>query len=90
MKTNVSGYIIDKILSQLTSNNLSQYYWVIYYLCKLICIKTCYKILNSEFSAIIESFKIEQPYLKDCKHKFQVLTDYFNLFCLMYMKNLRF
>ena len=79
IETDISGYAIGRILSQLTLDNLSQWHLVAYYSRKMIPAETWYKTHNGEFLAIIEAFKIWQHYLEDCKHKVLVFTDHNNL-----------
>ena len=74
------GYDIGKVLSQLTLNNLDQWYLVAYYPQKMILAKTWYKTHDSEFLAIFEAFKTWRYYLEDCKHKVLVFINY-NNFC---------
>ena len=49
-----------------------------------------YKIYNDELLAIIEAFKTWRHYLKSCKHKVLVLTDYNKLQRFMDTKSLSF
>ena len=48
---------MGKVLSQLISDNLDQWYPVAYYSRKIILAKTWYKTHNSELLAIVEAFK---------------------------------
>ena len=57
IETNVSGYSIGEIFSQLTSDDLGQWYHVAFFFCKMIPAETRYKIHDSEFLAIVEIFK---------------------------------
>ena len=88
--TDVSGYAIDRVFNQLTSNNLAWWYSVVFYSQKMIPAKTWYKTHNSEFLAIVKAFKTWQHYLKDCKHKVLMLTNHNNLCRLMDTKSLSF
>ena len=88
IETDTSGYAIGRVLSQLTSDNLGQWYLVAFYLQKMISAKTQYETHNGELFAFVEAFKIWQHYLKDCKHKVLLLTDHNNLRCFMDTKNL--
>ena len=54
----------------------------------MIPAKTRYKTRDGELLAIIEAFKKWQYYLKDCKHKMFMLTNYNNFHCFMEIKNL--
>ena len=90
IKTNVSGYAICKIFSQLTLDDLGWWYLVAYYFYKIILVKTWYKTHNGKLLAIIEAFKIWWHYLKDCKYKILVLTNHNNLCRFMDIKSLSF
>ena len=79
IETNASGYAIGEVLSQLILDNLRQCHPVAYYSKKMIPAKTCYKIYNSEFPAILKAFKTWRHYLKGCKHEILILTDHNNL-----------
>ena len=79
LETGVSGYAIARVLSQLTLDNLGQWHLIAFYSQKMIPTKTWYKTHDGELLAIVEAFKTWQHYLKDCKHKFLILTDYNNL-----------
>ena len=67
IETDMSGYIIGGVLSQLTSDDLSQLHPVTYYSQKMIWDKTRYKTHDGELLAIVETFKIWRHYLKNCK-----------------------
>ena len=54
----------------------------------MIPIETQYKIYNTELLAIIKAFKTWRQYLKGCKHKVLILTDYNNLRLFMDIENL--
>ena len=89
VEIDVSGHIIGKLLSQL-SNDLGQWHPVGYFLYKMIPTKTRYKTHNGEVLAIIEAFETWRHYLKDCKHKFLVLTNNNNFCRFMDTKSLSF
>ena len=57
IETDVSGYAIGGILSQLTSNDLGRRYPIAFYCKKMILTKTWYETHNKELLAIIEAFK---------------------------------
>ena len=78
IQINASGYAIDGILSQLTSDS-SQRNLVAYFSWKMILAETRYNTHNSELLAIIGAFKTWWHYLKGCKHEVFVLIDYNNL-----------
>ena len=88
IKTDVSGYTIRKILSQLISNQLTSdkiikssvdWHLVAYFSKKMISTETWYKTHNNELLAIVEVFKMWWHDLEDCKHEVFVLTDHNNL-----------
>lgn len=102
IETNISGYTMGRVQSQLIFNQLTlldsifsksdfdQEYLVAYFSKKIIFAKTCYKTHNEKFLAIIQVFKTWCHYLKGCKHKVFVLTNHNNLFCFMVTKSLSF
>ena len=90
IETNVLGYAIGGVLSQLTFDNLDQWHPVAYYSQKITLAKTCYKTHNGELLTIIKTFKIWPYYLENCKHEVLVLTDYNNLYRFIDIKNLSF
>ena len=55
IETDVSGYVISGVLSQLT--NSGWWHPVAYYLQKMIPAKTWYKTHNGELLAVVEEFK---------------------------------
>ena len=54
----------------------------------MISTKTYYKIYDNELLAIVEAFNKWKYYLKSCKHKIFVLTDYNNLYQFINTKSL--
>ncbi len=74
-----SGYTIGEILSQLTSNDLGQWYPVVFFSQKMIPAKTQYETHDGKLLAIVEVFKTWRYYLEGCKHKILMLIDYNNL-----------
>ena len=52
--------------------------------------KTWYKSHNNELLALVELFKIWKHYLKNCKYKVFVLTDYNNFWQFIDVKILSF
>ena len=79
IETDVSGYAIGGVLSQLTLDNLGQWPPVAFYSQKMIPAETQYKTHDSKLLAIIKAFKIWRHYLKGCKYKVLMLTNYNNL-----------
>ena len=104
IETNVSGYAIGRVLSQLNfdwvapndlNSNLAksdfgQWHPVAYFSKKMIPAKTQYKTPNAKLSAIVEVFKTWHHYLKGCKYKVFVLTNHKNLCWFMNTKSLSF
>lgn len=62
-----------------TKSNFGQWHWVVYFLSKIILVKTCYKTHNIELLTIIETFKTWWYYLKVYRYKILIFTDYNNL-----------
>ena len=87
IETDAFSYAIDGILSQLTSNS-GQWNPIAYFFRKMIPAETRYETYNGELLAIVEVFKTWRHYLKGCKHKVLVLTDYNNLWKFMDIKSL--
>ena len=89
IETDALSYAIGEMLSQLTSGtnpnrvvtkvDLGQWHPVAFFLRKMILAETRYETHNGKLLAIIKAFKIWHHYLKGCKHKVLVLTDYNNL-----------
>ena len=89
IETDISGYAIGGILSQLSSGtradgvvtkaDLGQWHPVAFFSRKIIPVETQYKIHDGKLLAIVEAFKTWRHYLEGCKHKVLVLTDYNNL-----------
>ena len=90
IETDASSYAIGGVLSQLTSDNSGRWHPVAFYSQKMIPAKTRYKTHNNKLLAIVEGFKIWRHYLKDCKHKVLMLTNYNNLCRFMDTKSLSF
>ena len=88
IEIDASGYAIGRILSQLTLDNLGQWHPAAYFSQKMILAKTCYKTHNGKLLVIVKAFKTWRHYLKGCKHKVFVLTDYNNLWQFINTKSL--
>ena len=101
IETNVSGYAISGILSQLISDQLTskfgsissksdfgQWYPIAYFSRKMIPAKTHYETHDTELLAIVEVFKNWRHYLESCKYEVFVLTDHNNLCRFIDMKSL--
>ena len=88
IETDVSGYAIGGVLSQLTSDNSSRWHLVAFFSHKIIPAETRYETHDCELLAIIEAFKTWRYYLKGSRHKVLVLTDHNNLRRFMDIKSL--
>ena len=88
IETDISGYAIDGVLSWLTSDNLGQWHLMAFFFCKIISAETRYKIHNSEFLAIVKTFKTWRYYIKDFCHEVLIVTDYNNLYQFIDTKSL--
>ena len=98
VETDVLGYAISGVLSQMTSEtstngvvtkaNLGQWQLVAFFSRKMIPAETWYKTHDSEFLAIVEAFKTWRHYLKDYKYKVIVFMVHNNLRCFMSTKSL--
>ena len=97
IKTNTLGYAIEKVLSQLISNQLTSdenikssvdWHPMIYFSRKMIPAETWYKTYDNEFLTILEMFKTCWHYFKSCKHEYLVLTHYNNLCQFIDIKSL--
>ena len=87
-KTDISGYALGEILSQLTSDDLGRWYLITFFLQKMIPAKTRYETHDDEFLAIVEAFKTWKHYLERSQYKVLVFIDYNNLRQFMKMKSL--
>ena len=76
IETDVSGYAIGGVLSQLTSDDLKQWHSVAFFSRKIILTETRYKTHNSELLAIIKAFRALRHYLEGSQHEVLMLTDY--------------
>ncbi len=88
IETDVSGYAIGGILSQLTLDDSGQWHPRAFFSRKMIPAETQYETHAGELLAIVEAFKTWRHYLKSCKHKVLVLTDHNNLQRFMDTKSL--
>ena len=79
VETDVSGYAIGGLLSQLT-NDFGQWHPMSYFLRKIILAEIQYKTHNGKLLTIVEAFKIWQNYLEGCKYNIFVLSNH-NNFC---------
>ena len=57
IETDVLSYAINRILSQLTSNNLGQWHPIAFFSRKMILAKTWYETYDGELLKVIETFK---------------------------------
>ena len=88
IETNASRYAIGGTLSQLTLDDLGEWHLIAFFSQKIISIKTRYKTYNVTILAIVKVFKTWQHYLKSCKHKVFIFTDYNNICRFMDIKSL--
>ena len=89
IKTDVLGYAINGVLSQLTSGtspdevvtkaDLGQWHPVLFFSRKMIPAETQYKTYDGKLLAIVEAFKMWRHYLEGCKHNVLIFTDHNNL-----------
>lgn len=86
--TDVFGYAISRIISQLTLDNSSYCYPVFNFFAKIILVKTLYKIHYNKLLTIIEAFKKWYYDLKSCKYKVVVFIDLNNPCHFKHIKNL--
>ena len=96
IKTDASGNAIGGVLSQLasgtrpdrviTKTDVGQWHPIAFFSRKMIPAETRYKTYDSEVLAIVKAFKTWRHYLKGCKHRVLVLTDYNNIRCFMDIK----
>ena len=67
-ETDISGYAIGGILSQLTLDDLGQWHPVVFFSLQIIPAETRYETHNGELLAILEAFKTSKHYLEDSQH----------------------
>ena len=79
IEMDASGYAISRVFSQLTLDDLGQWYPVAFFSQKMILTETRYETHNDELLAIVKVFKTWKYYLKGFQHKVLMLTDYNNL-----------
>ena len=64
IETDISGYTIGGVLSQLTSDDLCRWYPVAFFSQKMIPAETRYETHDGKFLAIVETFKTWRHYLE--------------------------
>ena len=79
IETDISGYAIGGVFSQLTLDNLGRWHPVAFFFCKIILAETRYETNDGKFLAIVEAFKTWRHYLKGSWHEVFVLTNHNNL-----------
>ena len=79
IKTDVSGYAISGVISQLTLDDLGRWHLVIFFFRKMIPAETRYETHDDKFLAIVETFKTWGHYLESFQHEVLMLTDHNNL-----------
>ena len=88
LETDLSGYAIGGVFSQLNSDNSGRWHPVAFFSRKIIPAETRYETHNCEFLAIVEAFKNWKHYLERSQYEVLVLTDYNNLHRFMETKGL--
>ena len=88
IETNELGFVIGRVLSQLTLDNSSQYYLVAFFSRKMILVETNCKTHDGKFLAIIEAFKTWRYYLESSQNELLVFTNHNNLQQFMDTKSL--
>ena len=88
IQTDVSGYAIGGVLSQLISDDLGQWHLVAFFFRKIISAETRYETYDSELLSIIEASKTWRHYLEGSQHEVFVLTDHNNLRRFMHTNSL--
>ena len=88
IETDVLTYAIGGVFSQLTLDDLGQWYLVAFFLRMMIPAETRYETHNGELLTIVEAFKTWKHYLEGSQHKVLVLTNYHNLHRFIDMKSL--
>ena len=79
IEIDVSGYIIDEVLSQLTLDDLGRWYLMAFFSQKMILAVIKYETHDDELLVIVEVFKTWRYYLKSFQYEVLVLTNY-NIF----------
>ena len=79
IETDVSGYAIGGVLSQLTLDNSGQWHLMAFFSQKMIPAETRYETHDDELLAIVQAFKTWRHYLEGSQHEVLVLTDHNNL-----------
>ena len=88
IEMNASGYVISRVLSQLTSDNSGRWHPVAFFSQKMIPAETRYKTHDGKLLAIVEAFKTWRHYLEGSRHEVFVLTNHNNLRQFMDTKSL--
>ena len=88
VEADISGYAIDGVLNQLTSDDLGRWYPVAFFLRKMISAETRYETHDGELLAIVEAFKTWKHYLKGSQPELLVLINHNNLRWFIEMKSL--
>ena len=76
IETDVSGYAISGVLSQLILDDSGRWHPVAFFSHKIIPAKTRYEMHDGELLAIVEDFKTWRHYLEGSRHEVLVLTDH--------------
>ena len=90
VETDVSGYAIGGVFSQLTLDDFGLWHPVAIFSQKMIPVETRYKIHNDKLLAIVEDFKTWKYYLEGSQHEILILTNHNNLCWFIDIMNLSF
>ena len=88
VETDASGYAIGEVLSQLTLDDLGQWYPVAFFSRKMILVETRYETHDGKVLAIVEAIKMWRHYLEGSQHKVLIITNHNNLRRFMETKSL--
>ena len=88
IETDASGYAISGDLSQLTSDDLSQWDLVVFFFQKMIPAESRCETHNGELLAIVEAFKTWKHYLESNWNEVLMFTNHKNLQQFMDTKSL--
>lgn len=95
IKSDISNYIINEVLIQLTFDQINfnqvtlepKWYLVTYFSRKMIFAKTRYRTHDDELLTIVEAFKTWRHYLEGCRYEVLVLSNHNNLYRFMDIKS---
>ena len=90
IETDISGYTIGGVLSQLTSDDLGLWQPIAFFSQKMIPAETRYETHDDKLLAIVKAFKTWRHYLEDSWHEILMLTNHINFRRFMDTKSLSF